>query len=111
VRRRSRTRHGPSFSRCGRWPWCRLQKGPDVILLDLLLDLLAGLLEVALRLVRTALGFELLVIGGAPDAFLALPADLVRVVVDLVVDPSRLALVAATRFPPLGCANRAGRVS
>src|SRR5688572_33488192 len=53
-------------------------------LLEDVLDLLAGLLEVARRLVGLSLGLEVAVAGGVPEALLALARELFGLVLHLV---------------------------
>src|SRR5688572_28393309 len=53
-------------------------------LLEGVLDLLAGLLEVALRLVPLTGGLEVAVVGGVAEGFLGLAAHLFELVVHLV---------------------------
>src|SRR5690348_4229467 len=57
-----------------------------VSVLEGVLDLLAGLLEVGLRLVALALSLQLVVAGDVADALLGLAAEVFHLVVDLVVE-------------------------
>src|SRR4051812_14599861 len=66
------------------------------------LDLLAGLLEIALRLLALPLGLEVAIVGGPPDGLLALAGKFIDLVADLV-------LGAHARRLPSGTAAHAGR--
>src|SRR5690606_4601330 len=61
--------------------------------LEGVLDLLAGLLEVGLRLVVAALALQVLVARGAADAFLRLACDVLHLVLGLVVGAHRVSCV------------------
>src|SRR5215204_1134684 len=54
--------------------------------LEGVLDLLAGLLQVALGLVGPTLGLQFLVIGGLAESFLALPLEFLGLVLGLVIN-------------------------
>src|SRR5512144_398314 len=62
-------------------------------LLERVLDLLAGLLEVALRLVGLALGLQPLVAGRLSGGVLGLARELLRLVLDLVYPAHRASLL------------------
>ena len=80
--------------------------GPAVraLLLEDVLDLLAGLLEVAGGLVLVTLSLELLVAGRPSDVLLALSAELLRLVLQLVHVAHGDLLSSPKTFP--GCASR-----
>src|ERR1700729_973586 len=59
-------------------------RGPRQLLLENVLDLLAGLLEVALGLIGVALGLEGLIAGGLAGAFLYFALGCLGGVLDLV---------------------------
>src|SRR3954469_13917453 len=77
--RAPRARRGHRF----RWPLPAFRQ----CLLEGVLDLLAGLLEVGSRLVALALSLEIRVVGRTSDAFLDLAGRLFGGVTDLVVEP------------------------
>src|SRR5215213_3161355 len=54
--------------------------------LDGVLDLLAGLLQVALGLAGSTLGLQFLVIGGPAEPLFGLPLDLLGLVLGLVIN-------------------------
>src|ERR1700734_1867626 len=59
-------------------------RSPWRLLLERVLDLLAGILEIARDLVSLALGLNVLVPGGLADTLLDLPLELLALVVGLV---------------------------
>src|SRR5581483_10686355 len=68
-----------AWSRDGRIGWSR------ALLLERVLDLVPGLLEVALGLVGLAFGLQFLIVGGVPHAFLDLALDFGGLVSGLVL--------------------------
>jgi hypothetical protein len=57
--------------------------------LESVFHLFAGLLQTALRLLGSAFGLQVLIVGGVADRLLGLALKFLGLVIGLVVDPAR----------------------